>query len=368
MTKRDYYEVLGIPKNASQDQIKKAYRKLAKKYHPDANPGDKNAEMRFQEVGEAYSVLSDPKKKEIYDTYGFAGLEGGAAGAQGGDASDFFRNFHTAGSNGNGSYSFHFSGSDGSAEDIFNDIFGGMFGGRRASGSGTYGGFGGFGNSGFGSGFSAGGSRGGTSYSYGSGFDSDGAYGSSGFGGGTESGGNPLDSHADLNISFEDSILGASKTISLRSQDGQVQNLKVSIPAGMEDGKSLRLRGRGRRSQNGAAGDLYLKIHVEPKEGWERKGSDLYSNEQIPFTTAVFGGEASFNTIDGRVVCNIRPGTQCGSKIRLRGKGAPVSAGSSERGDQYVIIGIQVPKNLTPNQKKALEEFRQAGERATYRV
>ena len=136
----------------------------------------------------------------------------------------------------------------------------------------------------------------------------------------------------------------------------------------MEDGKSLRLRGRGSRAANGTVGDLYLKIHVEPKQGWERKGSDLYSTEQIPFTTAVFGGEASFETLYGKVVCSIRPGTQCGSKIRLRSKGAPVSTGSQTRGDQYVTIGIQVPKNLTPNQRKALQEYREAGERAAYRA
>ena len=363
MTKRDYYDVLGLPKSATQEQIKRAYRKLAKKYHPDANPGDKTAEQHFQEVSEAYEVLSDPKKKQIYDTYGFAGLDGCAAGAQGGagNASDFFRNFHTSGSNGNGTYSFHFSGDDSGAEDIFNDFFGGMFGGKRASGSGTSG-FGGFGKGGFGgSGFRSTGGAG-HSYGYGNGFEGE------NFGSGYESQDNPLDSHADLNISFEDSVLGAVKTISLRGQDGSVSNLQVNIPAGMEDGKSLRLRGRGSRAANGTVGDLYLKIHVEPKQGWERKGSDLYSTEQIPFTTAVFGGEASFETLYGRVVCSIPPGTQCGSKIRLRSKGAPVSTGSQTRGDQYVTIGIQVPKNLTPNQRKALQEYREAGERAAYRA
>ena len=266
MAKRDYYEVLGINKGADDKAIKRAYRKLAKKYHPDTNPGDKQAEQKFKEVTEAYNVLGDEKKRKLYDQYGFAAFEEGAAGG--------------------------------------------------------------------------------------------GAGAGSGFGGGSfKSKGQDL--HAEIRVSFEDAAFGCEKVINLSSGQGApAQSLKVRVPAGIEDGKSIRLRGKGGPGMNGGeAGDLLLKIHVDEKTGYERKGMDVYTTISVPFTTAVFGGEAIVNTLKGSVKCKIPAGIQSGSKIRLRGKGIVSMKDPSVHGDMYAAVQIQVPRNLSPEAKQKLREF-----------
>lgn len=334
--KRDYYEVLGINKTASDAAIKKAYRELAKKYHPDSNPDDKTAEQKFKEVTEAYNVLSDPEKKKLYDQFGHAGLDENGPFAQGA---------YNRQSTGNGSYGyrspdgsyqeFHFEGGD--MDDIFENIFGGTFHNgsqRHRQHSGFTGGFGstGFNSNGFGGGFS------------GTGFRQKGE-----------------DLHAEIRISFDDAAFGCEKIVSLQDPHTKaIQNLQVHIPAGISDGKSIRLKGKGMSGAGGGqSGDLLLKVHVEGKIGFERKDSDVYTTARIPFTTAVFGGEVLVHTIDGKVLCKIKPGTQSGSKIRLKGKGIVSMKDPTLHGDHYVTIQIDVPKNLSPQAKQKLKEFEQ---------
>ena len=328
--KRDYYDVLGIDRNADEKTIKKAYRKLAKKYHPDTNAGNPDAADKFKEVNEAYDILSDPKKKKMYDQFGHAAFEAGAdPGADAGAGG--FGGFQSCG---NGSYQeFHFNGEN--MDDIFGDIFGNMFHG--SPGGGFHSGFGG-------SGFHSG----------------------SGFGGFHQQDfpQKGSDVKASINVTFDEAAFGADKRISLSSPDGSSgapQTLQVHIPAGIDTGKSIRLKGKGMPGTGGGEpGDLLLKVTVGTRPGYERKGSDVYTTISIPYTTAVFGGEATVPTLYGNVICKIREGMQSGSKIRLRGKGIVSMKNPSIRGDQYVTIQIQVPQNLNYTAKEKLHEYARA--------
>lgn len=321
--KRDYYETLGVNKSADKEAIKKAYRKLAKKYHPDTNAGNPHAEEMFKDVTEAYNVLNDEKKRKLYDEFGFAGLQEGFSeeaarqAAQGG-----FGGFGGFGGNGSfsGSYSsnggpfthqeFHFENGSGDMDDIFS-MFGDMFShGGQARGRST--------------------SRKGS------------------------------DVMADLTISFDEAVFGCEKSISLQDPStGKVSNLSIHIPAGIESGKTVRLKGQGNPGRNGgAAGDVLLKVNVTPSREFERKGQNVYSTIRVPFTTAALGGKARVHTLYGDVECSIKAGTQGGSKIRLKGKGISSMKNPSVKGDQYVTVEISVPRRLTPRAKEALEEYR----------
>ena len=336
--KKDYYEVLGIKKGADAAAIKRAYRKLAKKYHPDTNPGNKEAEKKFQEVSEAYEVLSDPKKKEMYDTYGFDAFQGGEGpgGPQGGFSgfSGFGKGFSGfSGTDGNGrTYTYHFEGDNtGGFENIFKDIFG--HGGGFDS---------------FGSGFS-----GGSGFKRGTGGRSGSSFSGSPFG----STGPSPDLHSEMTVTFEEAAFGCTKTIRFQGEGQTSQNLEVRIPAGIDEGKSIRLKGKGRRLPDGSTGDLYIQVHIEEKKGYTRKGQDVYTSAAVPFTTAVLGGEAYLPTIYGSVLCKIPAGTQPGSRIRLKGKGIRRMGSADVYGDEYVTIEIQVPRNLTLEQRRKLKEF-----------
>lgn len=335
--KRDYYEVLGVSKSADADAIKKAYRKLAKKYHPDVNKDDPTAQQRFQEITEAYGVLSDPKQKALYDKYGHAAFDGSGAGSAGAGPQGSY------GQNG-GFHSFHFEG--GNMDDLFGDLFGGMFhgkSGQKQSGK-SY-------RTHFGSGF--GGADG-----YSQGF---GGTAGSGYTGGFGSSQRGEDLRAEISVSFDEAAFGCEKKISLQGQDGKISTVQVKIPAGIESGKTIRLRGKGMPGSNLAGdGDLLLKVDVQEKPGFERKGADLYTTVKIPFTTAVLGGEAEVATLTGKVVCRIKPGTQSGSRIRLKGKGIVSMKDASVHGDQYVTVQIDVPKNLSAAAKQKLREFEEA--------
>ena len=318
--KRDYYEILGVNKSADKEAIKRAYRKLAKKYHPDTNAGNPHAEEMFKDVTEAYNVLSDEKKRKLYDEFGFAGLQEGFSeeaarqAAQGG--------FGGFGGNGSfsGSYSsnggpfthqeFHFENGSGDMDDIFS-MFGDMF-----------------------------------------------SHGGSARGRSTSRKGS--DVMADLTISFDEAVFGCEKSISLQDPStGKVSNLSIHIPAGIESGKTVRLKGQGNPGRNGgAAGDVLLKVNVTPSREFERKGQNVYSTIRVPFTTAALGGKARVHTLYGDVECSIKAGTQGGSKIRLKGKGISSMKNPSVKGDQYVTVEISVPRRLTPRAKEALEEYR----------
>ena len=363
--KRDYYEVLGVGKNASDNEIKSAYRKLAKKYHPDLNPGDKEAEEKFKEGNEANDVLSDPEKRKRYDQFGFAGVDPNYAAQQGGGAGGF----------GGG-----FGGVD--RGDLFGDIFG----------SGGFGGFGGFGGS----------SR--------------------------ATPNAPRKGHdiqASVMLTFEEAAPGCSKTVTINRQEtcrdcggsgaehgtspetcphcggrgyvvtqqrtpfgvmqsqqpcsycggrgtiiknpcrtcrgtgktGARKTLEVRIPAGIDDDQNIALRGQGDAGSNGGpAGDVIVHVTVKPDPVFERDGFDVWVHEPITFSQAVLGAEITVPTVDGKVAYTIPEGTQSGTRFRLRGKGIQYLNGRG-RGDQYVVVDVEIPKKLTKAQRDALKAF-----------
>lgn len=307
--KRDYYEVLGVDRKADADDIKKAYRKLAKKYHPDTNAGDSQSEQKFKEITEAYTILSDKEKRKLYDQFGHAAFDGSEPQNGG-----YYQNAGYTGNMGHDYREYHFEGGD--MDDIFGSIFGDMFQGNAG---------GGFRGHGF----------------HNANFKRKGA-----------------DLKAEISVSFDEAVFGCEKMITLTDDNGKVQSLKVRIPAGIETGKSVRLRGKGRAGSGGGEnGDLLLRVTVGNKPGFERKGMDIYTTIQIPFVTAALGGEVRVRTLQGDVVCKIKEGTQSGTKIRLRGKGVVSMKDASVHGDQYVTVQIQVPKNLSPKAKQKLREF-----------
>ena len=365
--KRDYYEVLGIGKNATDAEIKSAYRKLAKKYHPDLNPGNKEAEEKFKEVNEANDVLSDPQKRQRYDQFGFAGVDPNYAAANGGA--------------GAGGFGGGFGGVD--LGDIFGDIFGGGFGG-----------------------------------------------GFSGFGGGssTRTANAPRKGHdiqASVILTFEEAAHGCSKKITINRQDtcpdcggtgaakgtspetcpdcggrGSVvtqqrtpfgvmqsqqpcshcggrgtiirnpcktcrgtgktaarKSLEINIPAGIDDDQNIALRGQGDAGSNGGpAGDVIVHVTVKADPMFERDGYDVTIHVPITFSQAVLGDDVEVPTVDGRIVQHIPEGTQSGTKFRLRGQGIQYLNGRG-RGDQYVIVDVEIPKKVTRAQREALKAF-----------
>lgn len=302
MAKRDYYDVLGIGKGAKEQEIKSAYRKLAKKYHPDANPNNANAERMFKEVTEAYNVLSDAEKRKLYDKFGHAAFDG----SMGDDPEAFARAREQSARK----YTYH-----GNAEDMFGDLFGSFFHG---------GSFGGDPFEGF----------------------ADYAYESP----------EGLDRLGEITVSFREAALGCEKVISFTGE--REQTLAVKIPAGIAQGQSIRLKGKGNRGKNGKLGDLLLKIHVLEDDRFTRKGKDIYVTEKIPYTTAILGGEAEVETLYGKVKLHIPAGSQSGSKVRLRGKGIVAMNNQNAYGDEYVTLQISVPKDISEREKGLLEELR----------
>ena len=315
--KRDYYEVLGVDRKADESTIKKAFRRLAKKYHPDTNAGNADAEEKFKEITEAYDVLSDKEKRKLYDQFGHAAFSEGfdpnqARGfsGQGFGKKGFYRN-------GDG-MEFHFEGGDmGDMGDIFDDLFGGAFRSGRTSG----------------------------------------------FGGGTRGYGNRTrkgeDLRAEITISFDDAAFGCDKQITISDPSGrQPQTLAVNIPAGIDEGKTVRLAGKGHPGMGGGKnGDLLLHVHVLEKPGFRREGMDVYTVVHVPFATAALGGVARVTTLYGDVECKIKEGTQSGSKIRLKNKGIVSMRNSKVHGDQYVTVEVLVPKHLNETAKQKLREY-----------
>ena len=399
---KDLYAILGVKRDADASQIKKAYRKLAKKYHPDSNAGNAEAEKKFKDISEANSILGDQEKRKIYDEYGYAAFEsgmdpkeyakrmeearkagfggfgggfgtGGAAGSGGfGGFEGFegFQGFSGTGKNGrsgvfrgkDGSYtSFHFEGGDG--ED-YSSIFEQLFRNAGAAGSSGYNNYKG-GSSGNGSGasrfrsysssanggFSNGGGNAGAGYSD-----------FRGFTGGDGSWGAPenLDAEFPVTISFEEAVMGCDRDLRLQKADGSgTQTLRVHIPAGIDSGKSVRLRGKGNISADGSRkGDLLLKVTVQESREFTRKGQDIYATANVPFMTAVLGGEAEVRMPNGKkIACKIPKGTDAGRKIRIRGKGIRAEKSTAQPGDLYVTVQIQVPKDLTDAEIRKLREF-----------
>lgn len=301
---KDYYKILGVEREASKDEIAKAFKKLARKYHPDLNPGDKNSEEKFKEINEAYEVLKDEQKRKMYDQLGpdwqqgqqFGGNPFGAGGNPfGGGGTRFTFNGQQFG----GGQGFEGSG--------FSDFFETLFGGGRQGAN---------------------------------------------FGGYASQPQRGRDIEADISVSLEDAVKGGERSITLQGGEGP-KNLKVNIPAGVKDGAKLRLAGQGYDSPNGGAkGDLYLRIRFAPHSLFHVDGTDLTYDVRLAPWQAVLGAKVIVPTLDGNVELNIPAGTGSGKKMRLRGKGlGPASA----RGDLYVRIGIDAPKELTPKQRELWE-------------
>ena len=354
--KRDYYEVLGIQKGASEEEIKKAYKKLARKYHPDMNPGDKEAEEKFKEVNEANEVLSDPEKKARYDQFGFAGVDPNYGAGAGGGAYG-------------GGFDF------GDLGDIFGSFFGGGFGGgqRRNPNAPQRGES----------------IRASVSVSF-----TEAAFGCEKSvtlerseqcptckGNGCAPGTTPEicpDCHGTGTVQTRRQTPmgvfasngpcrkcgGTGRLIHQPCPDcrgtGAVRKrktIKVNIPAGIDHGQTISLRGQGNAGRNGGpAGDLLITVMVQPHELFRRDGVDVFCEAPITFTQAVLGAELEIPTIDGRVKYTIPEGTQTGTVFRLRGKGIPVLNGRG-RGDQYVTVTIETPRDLNREQKEALKRF-----------
>lgn len=294
---KDYYDVLGVSKNADQDELKRAYRKLAKKYHPDANKDDPTAEERFKEVNEAYNVLSDPDQRRAYDQFGpnFRNFSGGNG---------------AGGANPYGNVNVNFE--DVPFEDIFGSIFGNM--GRRGA------------------------SRGAGGVDYGP------------FGGATPG----RDIEHEITISLREAYEGTTRYI---TKDGR--RIKVNIPAGANNGTKVRLSGEGERGAGGT-GDLYLIVNVQPDATFERDGDDLYVDVQVDAFTAMLGGTAKVPTMERPVKVKIAPGSQSGLKLRLTGKGMPKLKHKGEHGNLYARVQLTVPDNLTDEQRRLVEQLRDA--------
>lgn len=289
MAKRDYYEVLGVSKNASDDEIKKAYRKLAIKYHPDKNPGDKEAEAKFKEINEAHDVLSDKQKRARYDQFGHAGVGGaGGGGNPFGQGGTFNFNGQT--------FNFDFGGGS-PFDDILGNIFG--FGGARRPRRGA-------------------------------------------------------DYQTSVTLTFEEAIFGTTKNIDIDGKD-----TKIKIPAGIDDGMSIRLAGKGGPAPEGGTerGDLYVRIRVKPHKHLTREGAIILSEEHIDMVDAALGCEIEVETVDGKITMKVPAGTQSGTPFKLSGHGVPMRA-DGDRGPHIVTIIVETPKNLSKKQKELLEEFK----------
>ena len=354
--KRDYYEVLGVDKNADEAAIKKAYRVLAKKYHPDMNPGDKDAEQKFKEASEAYAILSDPEKRRQYDQFGHAAFEGGAGGA-------------------GGFGGFDFNSAD--FGDIFGDIFGDLFGGGRRGGR------------------SSGPMKGAnlrTSVQI--------TFEEAVFGVEKEieltlkdecptchgSGAKPGTSAQTCqkcggkgqvvftqqsffgtvrNVQTCPECGGSGKVIKEKCTDchgtGYIANrkkIKITIPAGIDNGQSVRIRDKGEPGTNGGPrGDLLVEVIVQRHPIFQRQDYNIYSTVPVSFAVAALGGEVVIDTVDGKVIYEVKAGTQTDTRVRLKGKGVPSLRNKDVRGDHYVTLVVQVPDKLSHEAKELLKKF-----------
>lgn len=351
--KRDYYEVLGVTKGATDAEIKKAYRKVAKKYHPDTNPGDQEAEEKFKEAAEAYAVLADPEKKAKYDQYGHAAFEqnGGPGGFGGFDFSDM--------------------------GDIFGDIFGDMFGGggRQRQSNGPV--------------------KGANIKTTVRVSFEEAVFGTQEElelplkdecdvcnGSGAQPGHQPETCPKCAGkgqvVYTQQSLFGMARTVQTCPDCGgsgklikfkcsncagsgfvkSKKKIQVAVPAGIDNGQSIRIRAKGEPGMNGGErGDLLVTVLVDRHPTFQRQEYDLYSTEPISFTQAALGGKITITTIDGPYDLDIKPGTQTDTKVKLKGKGVPTLRNKTVRGDHYVTLVVQVPDKLTEEQKSILNQY-----------
>jgi len=330
---KDYYATLGVPKTATDKELKQAYRKLARKHHPDVNPGDKGAESKFKEINEAYEVLGDPEKRRKYDELGanWRMYEQAQQQGQPFPGGGPFGGFGGGGAGGEGAWSINMGGPGGSRtmteeemrdlfgnDDPFSDFFRTFFGGG-------------------GPGAAQEGRRGRAPRSQ---------------------KGRDLESEAELTL--EEAYHGAMRRISI-SDGGHARNIDVRIPAGVKDGSRVRAAGEGEAgSSGGASGDLFLRVRIRPHPVFERKGDDLYTKVALEVATAVLGGEAQVPTISGTVRLRVPETTQPGQIFRLKGHGMPIVGKPDLRGDLYATADIQLPRSLSKEQRQAWEQIKKA--------
>lgn len=318
MEYKDYYKILGVSRDASQDAIKKKYRKLAAKYHPDKNPDDKSAENKFKEIGEAYEVLKDPEKRKLYDKVGADWKRYQQAGA----SSDDFN------------WSQYARGGGGQRVNINMDDF---FGGGQPGGGGSP--FSSFFETIFGGGDPFAGRQ-----SQARQYQSNARSATSQRG---------KDAKAEVDIDLKEVMTGVEKQFRVNGE-----RVKIKIPAGIEHGKRLKLKGKGQDSQRGGTkGDLYLKVNVIEPEGFERKGNNIYQKVPLDLYTAVLGGELTAQTLNGKIKLTIPPETQNGKMFRLAGRGLPQFKRTGKRGDYFLQTDITIPENLNPKEKELFKKL-----------
>ena len=292
----DYYKVLGVNKTATQDEVKTAYRKLARKHHPDLNPNDKEAHKKFQQINEANEVLSDPENRKKYDQYGKDWQH----------AEAYEKAQETAGRSGRGGFSTGDDEEFGEGNG-FSDFFESLFGGAAGPGRGR----------------------------------------------GSQGKFRGQDQQAELQLSLADAAHTHQQTLLLNGK-----NIRITIPAGVENGQVIKLKGHGGPGANGGpAGDLFIRFAITEDPRWRRDGSDLHAKLTIDLYTAVLGGEIMADTLDGKVKLKLNPGTQNGSTMRLKGKGFPIYKKEGQSGDLYVNLDVKLPATLTEKEKELFREL-----------
>lgn len=293
-TNKDLYEILNISQNASEDEIKKSYRKLAMKYHPDRNPNDKEAEKKFKEIQKAYDILSNPKQKAKYDQFGFDSRDPNSMSGAG------------------------FSGFESASFDL-GDVFSQLFG------------------------------AGGGGFSFGAGGRSNQRF-------------HGANLHYEILITLKEAVIGIKKKINIPVSDNNnkqnTKTLELEIPAGIDNGQSIRLTGQGAPGKNGyPSGDLFIRVVIKPNEIFQREGLDLHCELPISFTTATLGGEVEAPTLTSQATVTVPTGTQTNKSLRIKGKGIKSLRGDNTHGDLYYHIIVETPVNLTYRQKEILKEF-----------
>jgi DnaJ-class molecular chaperone len=330
---KDYYSTLGVAKTATEKEIKQAYRKLARKHHPDVNPGNDASETKFKEINEAYEVLGDPTKRKKYDELGANWRmyeQAGASGSPfGGGESGGAWNVHVGGGPGGG---FRTMTQDEMREmfgdaDPFSDFFHTFFGGATGAEDATRRGRGARGRA----------ARKGR------------------------------DVESEIELTLDEAFHGTMRNLSIKS-DGHARTVPVRIPAGVGDGSRVRISGEGEHGAGGAqSGDLYLRIKLAPHPRFQRKGRDLYTRVSIPLTTAVLGGEADVTTLaDKSLRLKIPPTTQNGQVFRLKGHGMPVVGKADDTGDLYATVDVELPRELTPEERAHFEALKELEKRTKH--
>jgi curved DNA-binding protein len=288
----DYYQILGVPKGAEEAEIKKAYRKLARQYHPDLNPNDEGVKKKFQEINEAHEVLSDPEKRKKYDQYGEHWKHADEIEAEKQRRQQQSRQYQQQ----------EFGGSFNEGD--FSEFFEAMFGGARGRGQ-------------------------------------------------RQTRFRGQDYHAELHLKLEDVYQTQKQTLTVNGK-----NIRLTIPAGVENGQTIKIKGHGGPGLNGGpAGDLFITFSIAPHPRFKREGNHLYATQEIDLYTAVLGGEILVDTFGGKVKLKIAPETQNGTKVKLKGKGFPVYKKTGQYGDLYLTYQVKIPTNLSPREKELFAEL-----------